>query len=78
METPLTNKSFVDRNISRFVFRRAGATTYWPPYILWFCLIGIIWEISAIFDIFLYWAIICPRYIRRPKQKPKHIHLLFW
>jgi hypothetical protein len=28
METPLTNKSFVDRNISRFVFRRAGATTY--------------------------------------------------
>jgi hypothetical protein len=35
METTLTNKSFVDRNISWFVLRRAGATTYWPPYILW-------------------------------------------
>jgi hypothetical protein len=28
METPITNTSFVDRNISRFVLRRAGATTY--------------------------------------------------
>jgi hypothetical protein len=27
METTITNKSFVDRNISRFVHRRAGATT---------------------------------------------------
>jgi hypothetical protein len=34
METTVTNKSFVDRNISRFVLRRAGATTYWPPYII--------------------------------------------
>jgi hypothetical protein len=31
METTITSKSFVDRNLSWFVLRRDGATTYWPP-----------------------------------------------